>query len=143
MSLLSSVSEVGRSLLDSIPVHVTSETAGGPTTTPTWSSSQDFNSDAFKAADFEDIGFLDSYDRLRACRFGAARNTSPVSEAAGVSPGSTDIGLLSLSSPNNRAIKSTEVNSVDNYEKAMKKEAEKSLPVIHPVVDGRLKDVAA
>ncbi|KAJ8094243.1 hypothetical protein PM082_006782 [Marasmius tenuissimus] len=91
---------------------------------------------ALAVADNEDMGLLDPYERVR------TRATASLlrnSDSANINPGMN----LFVS----RAVDSDEdhkaaADAVDAKVDAAEKEAQKALPVIHPVVDGRLKDVA-
>lgn len=80
-------------------------------------------------AESEDVGFLDSYERTRA-RIIAQRLGSP--------SGPIHANLRTTRSEDSVGV----ANQVENEAKVAKESVTKHLPVIHPVVDGRLKNVA-
>ncbi|KIK95089.1 hypothetical protein PAXRUDRAFT_407850 [Paxillus rubicundulus Ve08.2h10] len=103
-------------------------------TVPTllWLASRELYSLALKIADREDMDFLDAYERQRTRRR-AARSAFSGGTGAPVEAISFSSRMSSVTSKNFDA----------EEDKIKAKEAEeegKDLPVIHPVVDGRLKD---
>ncbi|KAF8837793.1 Metallo-dependent phosphatase [Paxillus ammoniavirescens] len=93
-----------------------------------WLASRELYSIALKIADREDMDFLDVYEQQRARRR-AARSAS--SAGAGVETMS-----LRMSMATNKSVDAED----DKVEAKEAEEEGKDLPVIHPVVDGRLKD---
>ncbi|KAL4266750.1 5'-nucleotidase family protein [Pleurotus pulmonarius] len=90
-----------------------------------WLTSQRLVSAALKVAEFEDIGLLDPYERQR------ARMTANLS----ISPAGLNFSIqMSSDAPKMKRAASDEMKVADE-------EAVQSLPVIHPTVDGRLKNV--
>ncbi|KAJ3555668.1 hypothetical protein NM688_g2448 [Phlebia brevispora] len=87
---------------------------------------------ALAIADHEDIGLLDSYERHR------ARWIADLLRDANVNINLRVNLSVFRTSDDTAAVADQEDAKVD----AAEKEARRTLPVIHPVVDGRLKDVA-
>ncbi|KAJ6526896.1 Metallo-dependent phosphatase [Mycena vulgaris] len=104
-----------------------------------WITSQALFTTALLVADHEDMGFLDAYERQRA-RVGI--------QLMRADPNTVNNHLrLSLptffaAQPRSRGDVSAKADEEDTKIDAMDADAEKALPVIHPVVDGRMKDVA-
>lgn len=91
-----------------------------------WLGSQRLVSAALKVAEFEDMGFLDPYERQR------ARMTANLN----ISPAGLNFSLrMTSDAAKMKSAASDEMKAADE-------EAVQSLPVIHPTVDGRLKNVA-
>ncbi|KAF4573662.1 hypothetical protein EYR36_008180 [Pleurotus pulmonarius] len=90
-----------------------------------WLTSQRLVSVALKVAEFEEIGLLDPYERQR------ARMTANLS----ISPAGLNFSIqMTSDAPKMKRAASDEMKVADE-------EAVQSLPVIHPTVDGRLKNV--
>lgn len=87
-------------------------------------TSADLYTAAFRVADQEDIGLLDPYER---CRARLIRANSEELESTDPRMKVPSLGSL----------------STDTVIHAAEQEAMKHLPVIHPVIDGRLKNVSA
>jgi 5'-nucleotidase len=87
---------------------------------------------ALAIAEHEDMGFLDSYERQRA-RMMARRQ--PGSLTAGIN---LQTGVLAAS----QKVATIDADKEEARVDAAEVDAKKNLPVVHPVVDGRLKDVA-
>ncbi|KAF5384466.1 hypothetical protein D9757_006409 [Collybiopsis confluens] len=92
---------------------------------------------ALAVADCEDMGLLDPYERVWA-RTVARRLREPNLATNTILRMNLSIRNLSDSTQDNQTIADAEDKKVD----AADKEAEKTLPTICPVVDGRLKNVA-
>jgi 5'-nucleotidase len=92
-----------------------------------------FLSAALAVAEHEDMGFLDSYERQRA-RIMARRRRSAAPPTAGI-----QMGTMFAAS---RKAATSDADQEEARIDAAEVDAKKNLPVIHPVVDGRLKDVA-
>ncbi|KAF8840348.1 Metallo-dependent phosphatase [Paxillus ammoniavirescens] len=96
-----------------------------------WFASRELYSNALKIAEREDMGFLDVYEKRRARRR-AARSTVKAAAAA-----RTEI-------TSSKTVIATAQNVDADEAKVEEGEEEvKDLPIIHPIVDGRLKDAAA
>ncbi|KAJ6556564.1 Metallo-dependent phosphatase [Mycena vulgaris] len=105
-----------------------------------WLASRALLAAALLVADHEDMGFLDAYERQRARVEVELMRADP----------NTVNNNLRLSLPTFFAAQtqskgdvSAKADEEDAKIDAMDADAEKALPVIHPVVDGRLKDVAS
>ncbi|KAJ6553022.1 Metallo-dependent phosphatase [Mycena capillaripes] len=105
-----------------------------------WLASRALLAAALLVADHEEMGLLDAYERHRARVEVELMRADP----------NTVNNNLRLSLPTffaaqtqSRRDVSAEADEKDVKISAMEADAEKALPVIHPVVDGRLKDVAS
>jgi 5'-nucleotidase len=105
-----------------------------------WLASQALLAAALLVGDHEEMGLLDAYERHRARVEVELMRADP----------NTVNNNLRLTLPTffaaqtqSRQDVSTKADEKDAKINAMEADAEKALPVIHPVVDGRLKDVAS
>ncbi|KAJ8502019.1 hypothetical protein ONZ45_g11924 [Pleurotus djamor] len=94
-----------------------------------WLASQRLVSAALQLAEFEDVGLMDPYERLRTRREAQRDQPNVTARFAGAS---RTMATASIADGNN-------VNDAVN---SAEKKAAETLPVIYPVVDGRLKDLS-
>jgi 5'-nucleotidase len=99
-----------------------------------WLTSQRLFSAALAMADFEDMGFLDAYERQRARITAGLLRAGPLSVDVHLR---MNLGVFSKSQDTKAA-----ADKEDAKVNAAEQDAKKTLPIIHPIVDGRLKDVA-
>ncbi|KIK93908.1 hypothetical protein PAXRUDRAFT_828526 [Paxillus rubicundulus Ve08.2h10] len=100
-----------------------------------WFASRELYSHALKIAEREDMGALDPYERRRARRRAARCNVRAAATSG-----------TEVTSSKTVIVTSQNVTDADENDEAKAEEGEeevKDLPIIHPVVDGRLKDAAA
>lgn len=100
-----------------------------------WSTSQQLSSAALTVVDYEHMGLLDSYDRQR------ARETARLHRFGSLSMNTKSVAGYSLFSVPGGDV-TTDVDEEEATVAAAENDADKSLPIIHPVVDGRLKNIA-
>ncbi|KAF8145139.1 Metallo-dependent phosphatase-like protein, partial [Mycena galopus ATCC 62051] len=112
---------------------------GGVVPAIRWITSQALFTAALLVADHEDMGFLDAYERQRArVRIQLMRaDPNTVNNHLRLS-----LPTFFAAQPQSRGDVSAKADEEDTKIDAMDADAEKALPVIHPVVDGRMKDVA-
>ncbi|KAG5220151.1 Metallo-dependent phosphatase [Salix suchowensis] len=115
-----------RPILHSLASSATKQILDTAAPTIKWLASQRLVSAALKVAEFEDMGLLDPYERQRA-RMTANLNISPAGLNFSIRMTSDAAKMKSAAS---------------DEMKVADEEALQSLPVIHPTVDGRLKNVA-
>ncbi|KAJ7511422.1 Metallo-dependent phosphatase [Mycena galericulata] len=102
-----------------------------------WLASQALFTAALLVADHQDIGLLDSYERQRARMEVALMRLDPRDVNINLR-----LSLRMFFTTQTRSMRQAEADKKETEINAAEADARKALPVIHPVIDGRLKDNA-